>query len=51
LSLLFRLAFLVVGVGYILRVRIPKPSGKAQLIMGVYMLACVIALLVIQLVK
>lgn len=51
LALLFRIAFLVVGLGYILRVRIPKPSGKAQLIMGVYMLACVIALLVIQLVK
>lgn len=51
LSLLFRLAFLVVGVGYILRIRVPKPSGKVQLFIGVYMLACLIAVLVIQLVK
>lgn len=48
---LFPLAFFVVGAGYILRIRVPKPSGKAQLFMGVYMLATLIAVLVIQLVK
>ncbi len=50
LSVLFRIAFLLVGFGYILRIRVPKPSGKAQLIIGGYMLACLITILVIQLV-
>ena len=51
LSILFRLAFLVVGIGYVVRVKVPKPDGKAQAIIGAYMLACLIAILVIQLVK
>jgi phosphatidylserine synthase len=51
LSILFRLAFLVVGIGYVVRVKVPKPDGKAQAIIGAYMLACLIAIFVIQLVK
>ncbi len=51
LSILFRLAFLVVGVGYIIRIRIPKPSGKVLIGMGAYMLATLIAVLIIQIVK
>lgn len=47
--ILFRIAFLFVGVGYILRIRVPKPSGKAQLIIGCYLLACLITILVLQL--
>lgn len=50
LFILFRLVFLLVGVGYILRIRVPKPSGLAQVIMGGYLLACLVAILVIQLV-
>ena len=50
LFLLFRLVFLLVGVGYILRIKVPKPSGMAQLIIGVYMLACLITILVLQLI-
>ena len=48
---LFRIMFLLVAIGYILRVRIPKPTGKFQIVLVVYELACLIALLIITLVK
>lgn len=46
---LFRIVFLLVAIGYILRIRIPKPAGKMQIGLIVYELACLIALLVITL--
>ena len=46
---LFRLVFLLTGIGYILRIRIPKPSGKAQLVIIFYELVVLITLLIITL--
>ena len=46
---LFRLVFLLVGFGYILRVRIPKPSGKLQIAIILYELAVLITLLFLTL--
>lgn len=46
---LFRLVFLLVGIGYILRVRIPKPSGKLQIAIILYELVVLISLLIITL--
>ena len=42
---LFRLAFLLTGIGYVLRIRIPKPSGRAQVAIILYELVVLITLL------
>lgn len=46
---LFRLAFLLTGIGYVLRVRIPKPSGRAQVVIILYELVVLITLLIVTL--
>lgn len=48
---LFRIAFLLVGISFVLRFRLPKPGGKVQLMIGVYEIICLIALIVISIVK
>lgn len=48
---LFRIIFCVVGFGYILRIRIPKPSGKLQFMIGVYELICMIVLIIVSATK
>ncbi len=48
---LFRIVFLIVGLGYIARFRIPKTSGKAQLLIGIYEILCLIAIIIIIKVK
>lgn len=48
---LFRIVFLLIGVGYISRIRVPKPNGKVQIGFGVYAVVCIIALLIITIVK
>lgn len=46
---LFRVVFLLVGLGYILRIRIPKPTGKLQFAIILYELVVLITLLFITL--
>lgn len=46
---LFRLVFLLLGIGYILRVRVPKPTGKLQIAIILFELVVLIALLIITL--
>ena len=48
---LFRIVYLLVGLAFVIRIRIPKPSTKTQSIIGLYELACLIALIVITLIK
>ena len=48
---LFRIVFLTVGIGYILRIRVPKPSGKMQFLIGIYEVICLIILLMITALK
>lgn len=48
---LSRLLFLTIGIGYILRFKIPKPSGKVQALFGVYAVVCLIILAIIANVK
>lgn len=48
---LFRLVLLLVAICYILRIRIPKPHGRLQIALVSYEVVCLIALLVITLVK
>lgn len=48
---LARILFLVVGFGYILRFKFPKPSGKVQMCFGIYAVVCLIALAIITYVK
>lgn len=48
---LFRLIFLLVAFGYISRIRIPKPNAIVQFGIGIYEVICVVALLIITLVK
>ena len=48
---LFRIVYLLVGLAFVIRVRIPKPTGKTQAIIGGYELVCLIVLIFITLVK
>ncbi len=48
---LSRILFLAIGAGYILRFKIPKPSGKVQMFFGVYAVICLIILAIIANVK
>ncbi|MBQ3003056.1 MAG: CDP-alcohol phosphatidyltransferase family protein [Clostridia bacterium] len=48
---LFRIVYLLVGLAFVLRFRMPKPGGKVQLAIGAYELVCLIALIIITIVK
>ena len=46
---LFRLVLVLIAIGFILRIRIPKPTGRTQLILVVYQLIVLLALLITSL--
>ena len=48
---LFRIVYLLVGLAFVLRFRMPKPGGKVQLAISAYELVCLIALIIITIVK
>ena len=48
---LFRIVYLLVGLAFVLRFRMPKPGGKVQFVIGIYELVCLVALIVITIVK
>lgn len=48
---LFRIMFLLVGFGYICRVRFPKPTLKQQMIIGGFELLCLLIIIIVAIVK
>ncbi len=48
---LFRIVYLLIGLAFVLRFRMPKPSGKTQMLIGVYEVICLIILIVITIIK
>ncbi len=46
---LFRLVFLLIAIGFILRIHLPKPTGRMQLAIVVYQLIILLAVLITSL--